>query len=442
MRDLVSVLAEPNRRRLLELLLEGEQSVSTLSAHFGVTRPAISQHLGVLAKAGLVEARADGRFRYYRVIPEGLAALRQALDVFWTKELEDLAAARPALQQGAALLTRGQGVTVAAEKSVIVPLDPDQTFALLTEPERLRRWHTVTARIDLRAGGDYRWTVVPGHTAAGKVVEVEPGRRLVITWGWEDDDDLPPGASTVTITLEPSGDGTLVRLVHDGLTEQQAVGHLMGWEHYLDRLVVAGESGDAGADTWATAPDPIDRLGAAEASLAACQLVLRGLGESDGSLPSPCAKYTVSEVIDHLLGSLFRLGEMAGGSYATPTAGTPEDRVAIAAQHTLEAWRKRGTEGSVKFGGGEVPASVASGILSLELLVHAWDIAQATSQEVVATDELSDYVLSAASEVIAPQMRDGDRFGAEVPAPPGCDSLQRLAAFTGRQINSTKGRSN
>jgi DNA-binding transcriptional ArsR family regulator len=90
-RDLIGVLAEPNRRRLLELLVTGEQSVTCLAEHFGVTRSAISQHLAVLSDAGLVEARKEGRFRYYRVVPVGMAALRASLDVFWTKELEALA---------------------------------------------------------------------------------------------------------------------------------------------------------------------------------------------------------------------------------------------------------------------------------------------------------------------------------------------------------------
>jgi DNA-binding transcriptional ArsR family regulator len=94
--DLLSVLAEPNRRRLLELLRGGEMTVTELAAHFTVTRPAISQHLGVLAAAGLVEVRRDGRFRRYRVRPDGMAALRSSLDAFWSTELEELAAARPA----------------------------------------------------------------------------------------------------------------------------------------------------------------------------------------------------------------------------------------------------------------------------------------------------------------------------------------------------------
>jgi DNA-binding transcriptional ArsR family regulator len=94
--DLFVVLGEPNRRRLLELLRGGEMTVTELAAHFKVTRPAISQHLGVLASAGLVEVRRDGRFRRYRVRPDGIAALRSSLDAFWTTELEDLASVRPA----------------------------------------------------------------------------------------------------------------------------------------------------------------------------------------------------------------------------------------------------------------------------------------------------------------------------------------------------------
>ena len=90
--DLLAVMAEPNRRRLLELLRDGERTVTELAGHFSVTRPAISQHLGVLANAGLVEVRQDGRFRRYRVDPAGLVALRGTLDSFWTTELELLAA--------------------------------------------------------------------------------------------------------------------------------------------------------------------------------------------------------------------------------------------------------------------------------------------------------------------------------------------------------------
>src|SRR5260221_12027469 len=139
------------------------------------------------------------------------------------------------------------GSVMPLAKSVFLPLSADETFALITEPERLRRWQAITARVDLRAGGDYRWTIIPGHSARGTFTEVEPGRRVVFTWGWEGAADLPPGASTVTITLEPSADGTIVRLVHDGLTDQQAPRHAEGRTPHPGRPAPAAAPGDAGA---------------------------------------------------------------------------------------------------------------------------------------------------------------------------------------------------
>jgi len=97
--DLVAAVAEPNRRRLLQLLGHGERTVTALSGHFTVSRSAISQHLGVLAEAGLVISRRDGRFQFYRLKPDGMAALRAELDSFWTHELDQLVRdARPAAQ--------------------------------------------------------------------------------------------------------------------------------------------------------------------------------------------------------------------------------------------------------------------------------------------------------------------------------------------------------
>src|SRR2546426_9893492 len=67
------------------------------------------------------------------------------------------------------------------EKSVLVPLNADETFALITQPDRLRRWQVVTARVDLRAGGAYRWTVIPGNSAAGTFTEADYHKATVCT---------------------------------------------------------------------------------------------------------------------------------------------------------------------------------------------------------------------------------------------------------------------
>jgi uncharacterized protein (TIGR03086 family) len=100
---------------------------------------------------------------------------------------------------------------------------------------------------------------------------------------------------------------------------------------------------------------------------------------------------------------------------------------------TLEAWRKRGLDGTVNLGRSEVPATVVTDILSMEFLVHAWDFAQATDQTITVDDVLSGYVLERGRSLIAPQMRDGDNFAAELEVAPDADNLTRLVAFTGRK---------
>lgn len=98
MPDVLSAAAEPNRRRILQLLASGPHTVTELAAHFPVTRSAISQHLGVLAEVGLVTHRKEGRQRFYEVQPLGMARLRAEIDRFWTTELDRLVAdagARP-----------------------------------------------------------------------------------------------------------------------------------------------------------------------------------------------------------------------------------------------------------------------------------------------------------------------------------------------------------
>jgi uncharacterized protein (TIGR03086 family) len=320
------------------------------------------------------------------------------------------------------------------EKSVLVPLGADETFALITQPDRLRRWKAITARVDLRAGGDYRWTIIPGHSACGTFTEVEPGRRVVFTWGWEGDTALPPGASTVTITLEPAEGGTIVRLVHDGLTGEQAAMHGEGWTHYLGRLVEAGTRGDAGADEWAAVPQDPGAIAAAEATLAVCQLVLRGVAEADYDRATVCPEFSVAQLADHLIGSVTFVGGVAGAQFAPAAATALEPRLAAAAQPALEAWNGRGLDGTVKVGSGEMPAAAALGILSVELLVHAWDFARATGQHVTVAEGLAAHVLDVAGQIITPEVRSGGNFADTVPAGPDAGVMDRLIAFTGRYV--------
>ena len=84
-------IAEPRRREILRLVHSQERTSGEIASHFEVTRPAISQHLGVLAAAGLVTVRREGTKRLYRAHQERLAELRNFLDEFWGERLEVLA---------------------------------------------------------------------------------------------------------------------------------------------------------------------------------------------------------------------------------------------------------------------------------------------------------------------------------------------------------------
>ena len=88
-----AALADPTRRRLLELLAAGERSAGSLAAEFGISRPGVSRHLRVLREAGLVRERGDGRRRLYSVDPAPLAEVEDWLDRwrgFWAQRLDAL----------------------------------------------------------------------------------------------------------------------------------------------------------------------------------------------------------------------------------------------------------------------------------------------------------------------------------------------------------------
>jgi DNA-binding transcriptional ArsR family regulator len=93
MEAVLRAIAEPRRRKILQLVSSQELSAGEIAACFEVTRPAISQHLTVLKHAGLLGERREGTRRIYRARPDGLAELRGFLDEFWAAGLDRLKAA-------------------------------------------------------------------------------------------------------------------------------------------------------------------------------------------------------------------------------------------------------------------------------------------------------------------------------------------------------------
>src|SRR5258705_6288187 len=90
MQSTIQALAEPRRREIMRLIGHRELSAGEIASGFDVSRPAISQHLGVLKEAGLVSERREGTKRFYRARPEGLRELREFLEGLWAFSLQQL----------------------------------------------------------------------------------------------------------------------------------------------------------------------------------------------------------------------------------------------------------------------------------------------------------------------------------------------------------------
>jgi DNA-binding transcriptional ArsR family regulator len=89
----LAALADPTRRRIVELLSDGERTAGELASNFAAARPGVSRHLRVLREQGLVRVRTDGRRRVYSLDPAPLAELDAWLDhyrAFWANRLDAL----------------------------------------------------------------------------------------------------------------------------------------------------------------------------------------------------------------------------------------------------------------------------------------------------------------------------------------------------------------
>jgi uncharacterized protein YndB with AHSA1/START domain len=129
------------------------------------------------------------------------------------------------------------------ERQLWIAARPETIFALWIEPDRIVQWMGRTATIEARPGGLFRLDYNGSDIVRGEVLEIDPPRRLVISWGWEaDGDPTPPGSSRVEMTLIPDGDGTRLHLRHSGLPGAAVTGHAEGWDQFLPALATVAEA--------------------------------------------------------------------------------------------------------------------------------------------------------------------------------------------------------
>ncbi len=133
--------------------------------------------------------------------------------------------------------------------SIEIEAAPQEVFDYLVTPGGMTAWMGQRAVLEPHPGGVFEVDIA-GSPIRGEYLVVAPPHRVVVSWGVAGSADLPPGGSTVSFTLSATASGTRVEVVHSGLPDPLLAGHADGWAHFLPRLGVVAQGGEAGEDDW------------------------------------------------------------------------------------------------------------------------------------------------------------------------------------------------
>lgn len=179
-----------------------------------------------------------------------------------------------------------------------------------------------------------------------------------------------------------------------------------------------------------------------EHAITTTRQVLAGVTPEQLSQPTPCAQWTVSDLINHIVGGQDFFASGASGS--APSGGDTDfasgDYLAAfdsGTQRALAAFQADGVmEKMLTLPFGQMPGAAFVGLAATDTFAHGWDLAKATGQDTDLAPELAGQLLEGAKQMIAPAFRseDGAVFGPEQTAPEGASNADRLAAFLGRHV--------
>lgn len=144
------------------------------------------------------------------------------------------------------------------DRTVVIRANRETVFSFLSNSDQWALWWGAGSTIGTRPGERIYIRHPSGVEAAGEIVEVEPPKRIVFTYGYVSGNPIPPGASIATITLEPDGANTRLHLVHEFADAGVRDHHIQGWRHQLSLFANAvsnylNRNVDAVVDTWFSA---------------------------------------------------------------------------------------------------------------------------------------------------------------------------------------------
>lgn len=180
-----------------------------------------------------------------------------------------------------------------------------------------------------------------------------------------------------------------------------------------------------------------------ETAISTTRGVLAGVSPEQLALRTPCASWTVADLINHVVGGHYLFAKLMRGEEVG------REQVDYAAGDFVAAFDEGSAEGLTAFGAegaldrtlhlpfGDMPGSAFMGLAATDTLTHGWDLAKATGQPTDLSPDLAAQLLTGAQNFLSDHMRGEDgtaAFGPEQPAPPDASNADRLAAFLGRTV--------
>jgi uncharacterized protein YndB with AHSA1/START domain/DNA-binding transcriptional ArsR family regulator len=249
-------LADRTRRLFLDRLREQDgQTLGELCARLGMARQSATQHLDVLVRAGLVTVVRRGRERLHFLNPAAISEIGERwISAFDRPRLDALSAIRQRAEEHAMTAPVPTYVYV-----TYIRASSEQVWQALTEADLTARYWGHANVSDWQPGSRWEHRRTDGSDAAdaaGRVLEADPPRRLVITFGPPDGDEPPGGHSVVTFLVEEHGGIVRLTVTHENLADATALREIShGWPAVLANLKSLLETGEVLPEApWEMAP--------------------------------------------------------------------------------------------------------------------------------------------------------------------------------------------
>lgn len=242
MEQVFRALGDPSRRLLLDKLFERDgQTLHELVAHLEMSRFGVMKHLKVLEEANLVVTRKVGREKHHYLNPVPIRELQER----WVSKF-----AEPWVSALTSLKATLEAETMADQPKhvfqVYIRCTPERLWETITTPKLSRQFFSERFGPDFHQGADYTLASDDEIYVQGTILEVDPPRRLVMTWDERHESMIDDPVTRVTWEIEPDGDICKLTLTHDDFESEtetfRSVGG--GWPKVLSSLKSLIETGE------------------------------------------------------------------------------------------------------------------------------------------------------------------------------------------------------